>query len=53
MKALGDDELRQIARLRLQGVSIEQVAERLGFAVRTIKRKLQLIRRIWKRGLMT
>jgi hypothetical protein len=53
MEALGDDQLRQIARLRLQGDSIEQVAEELGLVARAIERKLKVIRAIWGRELTT
>ncbi len=51
LQALGDQELAAVALMRLEGYTVEEVADRLGYAPRSIKRKLQLIRRIWdKRG---
>jgi DNA-directed RNA polymerase specialized sigma24 family protein len=49
LHALGDDELRQVALLRMDGNSIEEVAEKIGCAPRSVKRKLQLIRSVWNR----
>jgi RNA polymerase sigma factor (sigma-70 family) len=48
MDALPDDEIRAIARLKLDGYSNEEVAERLGCTVRTVGRRLVLIRSLWK-----
>jgi DNA-directed RNA polymerase specialized sigma24 family protein len=47
--ALGSAELRQVALLRVDGFSVEEIAERVGCAPRSVKRKLQLIRGIWER----
>jgi DNA-directed RNA polymerase specialized sigma24 family protein len=44
---LGDETLRQVAELRVQGYKIDEIAERLGLARRTIHRKLDLIRKMW------
>ena len=49
MEALGDDDLRRVAQRRMEGDSVEEIAGRLGYAPRSIKRKLQLIREIWER----
>ena len=49
LDCLGDRELQAVALLRLEGYSVEEVAEKLGPAPRSIKRKLQLIRSIWER----
>ncbi len=49
LTALGDAELRQVALLRMDGHSVEEVAHRVGCAPRTVKRKMQLIRDIWAR----
>ncbi len=49
--ALGDDDLRLVAQRRMEGDSVEEIAARLGYATRSIKRKLQLIREIWEREL--
>jgi DNA-directed RNA polymerase specialized sigma24 family protein len=47
---LRDDSLRQVAWLRMEGYSNEEVAERLGCSLRTVARKLELIRRTWAGG---
>jgi DNA-directed RNA polymerase specialized sigma24 family protein len=49
LAALGDADLRRVALLRMDGYSVEEVAERVGCAPRSVKRKLQLIRGIWER----
>jgi DNA-directed RNA polymerase specialized sigma24 family protein len=46
---LGDEELRQVALLRLEGYTVEEVAARLGCVARSVKRKLHLIRNIWEK----
>ena len=46
---LGDADLRQVALLRMDGYSVEEVAERVACAPRSVKRKLQLIRTLWER----
>ncbi len=38
---------RQIVLLRLEGYTNAEIASRLGFALRTVERRLELIRRIW------
>jgi RNA polymerase sigma factor (sigma-70 family) len=45
---LGDDTLRQIAILKLQGYQNEEIRARLDTSLSSVERKLQLIRRIWK-----
>ena len=49
LAALGDPELRQVAVMRMDGYSVEEVASKAGCAPRSVKRKLQLIRSIWER----
>jgi hypothetical protein len=44
---LGDGTLRQVAELKVQGYKVEEIAERLGLARRTIHRKIDLIRKAW------
>jgi DNA-directed RNA polymerase specialized sigma24 family protein len=44
---LGDDMLRQVLDLRLEGYDREEIAARLGCAVRTVTRKLVVIRQTW------
>jgi DNA-directed RNA polymerase specialized sigma24 family protein len=53
MEVLGDDELRRVAQRRMEGDSVEEIAELFGYATRSIKRKLQLIRETWERELTT
>jgi DNA-directed RNA polymerase specialized sigma24 family protein len=49
LASLLDPELRQIALLRMDGFSVDEVAAKAGCAPRSVKRKLELIRSIWKR----
>jgi DNA-directed RNA polymerase specialized sigma24 family protein len=44
---LRDDSLRQVARLRMEGYTNEEVACRLGCSLRTVARKIEIIRRTW------
>jgi DNA-directed RNA polymerase specialized sigma24 family protein len=44
-----DPELRQIAQMRLDSFTNIEIASRLGCALRTVERRLELIRRIWDR----
>ncbi|MFO0897434.1 MAG: ECF-type sigma factor [Pirellulales bacterium] len=48
MHLLADDRLRQIAECKLEGYANEQIGERLSLACRSIERKLQRIRQIWR-----
>ena len=45
---LGDDTLRRVAVLRMEGHSVEEVGALIGCAPRSVKRKLQMIRRLWE-----
>ena len=47
LNLLGDDSLRRIAVMRLDGLSTEEIAERLKLTSRTIRRKIERIRDIW------
>jgi DNA-directed RNA polymerase specialized sigma24 family protein len=49
MRVLGNDELRSVAQWRMEGYSVEDIAGKLKYAPRSIKRKLQLIRSIWEK----
>jgi DNA-directed RNA polymerase specialized sigma24 family protein len=49
--ALPDDQLRQIARRRLEGYTNSEIAKELGVIERTIERRLQLIRNLWNEEL--
>jgi DNA-directed RNA polymerase specialized sigma24 family protein len=44
---LGDDALRSIAELKLEGYTNEEIAAQLGRSLATVERKLRLIRDAW------
>ncbi|QDT28771.1 ECF sigma factor [Gimesia panareensis] len=44
---LGDERPRDIAVLKLEGYTNEEIAENLSVTVRTIERKLKRIRLAW------
>jgi len=44
---LRDDSLRQVALLRMEGYSNEEVAQHLGCSLRSVARKVELVRRTW------
>jgi DNA-directed RNA polymerase specialized sigma24 family protein len=48
LQLLGEEDLRRIAVLRMEGHSVEEAAAALGCAPRSVKRKLQLIRTLWQ-----
>jgi DNA-directed RNA polymerase specialized sigma24 family protein len=45
-----DTILRAIALWKMEGFTTEEIACKLGCTTRTVERKLQLIRRLWDRG---
>jgi DNA-directed RNA polymerase specialized sigma24 family protein len=47
LSKLDDEELRAIALWKMEGAASEQIAARLGKAVRTVERRLRLIRTLW------
>jgi DNA-directed RNA polymerase specialized sigma24 family protein len=47
LNALGNDTLRQVALLTLEGYSTAEIAQRLGCLQRSVQRKLATIRDIW------
>ena len=49
LDALGDETLRRIATWKMEGYTNEEIATRLGCAVRTVANKLKLIRMAWER----
>jgi DNA-directed RNA polymerase specialized sigma24 family protein len=49
LEELGDETLRQIAVLRMEGYADPEIAARLGCGLRTVGRKLELIRKTWMR----
>ena len=48
MAALGDPEVQTVARMRMEGYTVEEIAARLGCSVRTVARKLAIIRDRWR-----
>lgn len=48
LELLKDQELREIALLKLEGYSNSEIADQLGCGQRTVERKLARIRAIWK-----
>jgi RNA polymerase sigma factor (sigma-70 family) len=48
LEALGDDELREIALLKLEGCSNLEIATKIERSVPTVERRLKLIRRKWR-----
>ena len=51
LRMLNDRQLEALALARLQGYSVEEIAAQFGYAPRSIKRKLQLVRGIWEKEL--
>jgi DNA-directed RNA polymerase specialized sigma24 family protein len=47
MARLPDDSLREVARLRMEGYSCDEVALQLKCSPRTVARKIEIIRRTW------
>ena len=47
LEQLGDESLRQVAIRKLEGDTNEEIAERLGCGLRTVERKLGVIRGAW------
>jgi DNA-directed RNA polymerase specialized sigma24 family protein len=50
LNTLGDETLRRIATLKMEGYTLEEIAARLGCARRTVVNKLQLVRMRWERA---
>lgn len=47
LQQLPDEQLRQIAVMRMDGFLVDEIAERLEISKRAVERRLQLIRRTW------
>jgi DNA-directed RNA polymerase specialized sigma24 family protein len=45
---LGDDELRAVALWKMEGYTNQEVAARLGCGLRSVGRKLRVIRAVWE-----
>jgi DNA-directed RNA polymerase specialized sigma24 family protein len=48
LDALPDEELRQVAVLKMEGHSNDEIAVGLGVSDRTVKRRLEWIRKVWR-----
>ena len=44
---LSDDSQREVARLRFEGYANQEISEKLGIALRSVERKLKVIRETW------
>jgi DNA-directed RNA polymerase specialized sigma24 family protein len=49
LRSLNDPVLEKVALSKMEGHTVAEIAANLGFAPRSIKRKLQLIRETWER----
>jgi DNA-directed RNA polymerase specialized sigma24 family protein len=49
---LRNDQLREIAVLRIEGYNVAEISQKLAVGQRAVERKLQLIRVRWKRELL-
>jgi RNA polymerase sigma factor (sigma-70 family) len=49
LEALGDETLRAVALAKLEGCTNDEIAQRLKCSVPTVERKLQRIRKTWKK----
>jgi DNA-directed RNA polymerase specialized sigma24 family protein len=47
LSQLDDEQLKQIAVMRMDGYLVDEIAERLELSKRAVERRLQLIRRTW------
>ena len=46
-QALPDASQRDVARMRFEGFSNEEISEQLGMSLRSVERKLKIVREIW------
>jgi DNA-directed RNA polymerase specialized sigma24 family protein len=46
---LGDSELEAVALLRMEGYTVEEIAHKLSYVPRSIKRKLSVFRAAWEK----
>jgi DNA-directed RNA polymerase specialized sigma24 family protein len=47
LRLLNDRELEAVAVWKMEGFTVQEIAERLGYAPRSIKRKLRIVRELW------
>jgi DNA-directed RNA polymerase specialized sigma24 family protein len=53
LSLLGDPELQQLAVRKMEGYTVAEIAQQMSCVPRTVKRRLQLIRRIWEEQLQS
>ena len=51
VNGLKDHKLQHVALWRMEGYTVEEIAQKLAVVPRSVKRKLGLIRNIWQRQL--
>ena len=51
LRMLDDPQLEVLALARLEGYTVEEIAAQFGYAPRSIKRKLKLVRGVWEKEL--
>jgi DNA-directed RNA polymerase specialized sigma24 family protein len=51
LDGLEDADLRWVALRKMEGYTVEEIADQQGVAPRTVKRWLRLIRRTWEQEL--
>jgi DNA-directed RNA polymerase specialized sigma24 family protein len=49
LDGLGDGQLAAVAVWRMEGYTVEEIAAKVGYSARSVKRKLRLIRAIWEK----
>jgi DNA-directed RNA polymerase specialized sigma24 family protein len=49
LRSLGDEQLRSVALWKMEGWTVEEIAAKLGYTPRSIKRKLRVIRDLWEK----
>jgi DNA-directed RNA polymerase specialized sigma24 family protein len=51
LRLLGEPELEAVALWKMEGYTVEEIAQKLGYVPRSIKRKLRVIRGLWEKEL--
>ena len=49
LAALDEEFLREVAMYKLEGYTNEEIAEKISRSVKTVERKLALIRKLWSK----
>jgi DNA-directed RNA polymerase specialized sigma24 family protein len=49
LRGLKDDQLEKLALWRMEGYTVEEIAQKMAIVPRSVKRKLSVIRNIWRR----